>query len=182
MTRLDRSSSTPRLLGPSRGASGILDRPVEPGDDTEQGVRSHSRGGFRPGFASVVTLERRGRRERRMLAAPAGLACKEKCTLRTQATTGQPRQSGTPCAMALRLIRDLLGVRACLAAVTCRFVTSGLDPSVGGSGPHDFAVRPDVFVRAQARCTSRRPSHPASHVRDDRDTPLLWRRDGWREP
>ena len=25
-----------------------------------------------------------------MLAAPASLACKEKCTLRTQETTGQP--------------------------------------------------------------------------------------------
>jgi hypothetical protein len=34
-----------------------------------------------------------------MLAAPASLACKEKCTLRTQATTGQPKQSDIPCAM-----------------------------------------------------------------------------------
>jgi len=46
----------------------------------------------------------RGRREHRMLAAPASLACKEKCTLRTQAATGQPKQSGIPCAMVLRLI------------------------------------------------------------------------------
>jgi len=68
--------------------------------------------------------------------------------LRTQETTGQPRQSGIPCAMVLRLIRDLLGVPGLLASVACRFVTCRLDPSVGGSGPHDFAVRQDVFVHA----------------------------------
>jgi hypothetical protein len=49
-----------------------------------------------------------------------------------------------------------------------------LDASVGASGPHDFAVR--------AQCHSSfdmpRPSHPAPDVRDDRDTPLLWERDG----
>jgi hypothetical protein len=49
-----------------------------------------------------------------------------------------------------------------------------LDASVGASGPHDFAVRVAPFVlRAPAR-----PPHPAPYVRDDRDTPLLWARDG----
>ena len=57
--------------------------------------------------------------------------------------------TGTPCAMALRLIRDLLGVPGLLAAVARRFVTSGLDPSVGGSGPHDFAVRDPRLVFAR---------------------------------
>jgi len=33
-----------------------------------------------------------------MLAAPASLACQENALLRTQATTGQPKQSGVPCA------------------------------------------------------------------------------------
>jgi len=56
--------------------------------------------------------------------------------------------TGVPCAMVLRLIRDLLGVPGLLAAVACRLVTRRLDPSVGGSGPHDFAVRQDVFVHA----------------------------------
>jgi len=50
--------------------------------------------------------------------------------------------------MVLRLIRALLGVPGLLAAVACRLVTRRLDPSVGGSGPHDFAVRQDVFVHA----------------------------------
>jgi hypothetical protein len=48
-----------------------------------------------------------------------------------------------------------------------------LDLSTGRPGPHDFAVRMTSFVRAQAHCDIIRPSHPASHVRDDRDTPLL---------
>ena len=50
----------------------------------------------------------------------------------------------------LRLIRALLGVPGFLAAVVCR-MTGRLDPSVGRSGPHDFAVRQDAFVGAQAR-------------------------------
>ena len=48
-----------------------------------------------------------------------------------------------------------------------------LSASVGAPGPHDFAVRD-----RDARLASLpRPPHPASYVRDDRDTPLLWRRD-----
>jgi hypothetical protein len=45
-----------------------------------------------------------------------------------------------------------------------------LDASIGAPGPHDFAVR-------DLRCSSRahpRPPHPAAHVRDDRETPLVW--------
>jgi hypothetical protein len=41
------------------------------------------------------------------------------------------------------------------------------------------------LVRARLAFVSRkapRPPHPASYVRDDRDTPLLWRRDERRQP
>jgi hypothetical protein len=48
-----------------------------------------------------------------------------------------------------------------------------LSASTGAPGPHDFVVRMTSFVRAQAHCDIIRPSHPTSHVRDDRDTPLL---------
>jgi hypothetical protein len=99
--------------------------------------------------------------------------------LRTQATQGS-RTTGIPRAMVLRLIRVLLGAPGFLATVACRFVASRLDSSVGESGPHDFAVRENAFVGAQARCTSSRPSLPASNVRDDRDTPLLVEA-GWQE-
>src|SRR5260221_12684155 len=48
-----------------------------------------------PGLC-LALHSRRGRRECRMQAAPATLACKEVCTLRTQATTGQPEQTAFP--------------------------------------------------------------------------------------
>jgi hypothetical protein len=58
-------------------------------------------------------------------------------------------------------------------------ITCALDPSVGGSGPRDFAARAGAVVGAAKRAFSTHTSsHPASHVRDDRDTPLRWRRDG----
>jgi hypothetical protein len=43
------------------------------------------------------------------------------------------------------------------------------DFSVEKSGPHGFAVRID----ARRLRATQRPPHPALHVRDDRDTPLV---------
>ena len=40
--------------------------------------------------------------------------------------------------------------------------------------PHGLAVRD----RCARLTPPSRPPHPTSHVRDDRETPLLWRRDG----
>src|SRR6185437_10822675 len=52
----------------------------------------------------------------------------------------------------LRLIRDLPGVPGLLASVTCRFVTSRLDASIGAPGPRDFArPREAPFVCRRAR-------------------------------
>jgi hypothetical protein len=56
--------------------------------------------------------------------------------------------------------------------------TRQLDASVGASGPHDFAVRFSILRPALACLTLPRPSHPAPNVRDDREAPLLWERDG----
>jgi hypothetical protein len=72
----------------------------------------------------------------------------------------------------------VLTVSFVLSLVTGFFVTIApkqlaaqeLDASAGASGPHDFAVR-------DLRCSSKahpRPPHPAAHVRDDRETPLVW--------
>ena len=44
-----------------------------------------------------------------------------------------------------------------------------VDISVGISGPHDFSGRVGIARLA----VPPRPSHPASNVRDDRETPLL---------
>jgi len=45
---------------------------------------------------------------------------------------------------------------------------AGLDPSVGGSGPHGLAVR----IGTRSSFAPTRPSHPAANVRDDREAPL----------
>jgi hypothetical protein len=63
----------------------------------------------------------------------------------------------------LRLIRDLLGVPGLIATVA-REIVHEVDPSVGGSGPHDFAVR----VRHARLACHPRPSHPRPTYRDDR--------------
>jgi hypothetical protein len=59
-----------------------------------------------------------------------------------------------------------------------KLASQELDASVGASGPHDFAVRKTPLVRAKIAPGDLRPSHPLPNVRDDRDTPLLWARDG----
>ena len=55
-----------------------------------------------------------------------------------------------------------------------------LDVSAGTSGPHDFAVRVSAARPRKNVCAAppSRPPHPAPNVRDDRETPLMWRRDG----
>jgi hypothetical protein len=75
--------------------------------------------------------------------------------------------------MVLRLIRALPGDRALLPP-SFAGQSRDLDASVGASGPHAFAVR----FSAARLATLLRPPHPASNVRDDREAPLLWERDG----
>jgi hypothetical protein len=63
-------------------------------------------------------------------------------------TTGKARTSGIPCAMLYGLyVRSpesgLVSLRRLVEIGTTR-----LDPSVGGPGLHDFAVRQDAFVHA----------------------------------
>jgi len=54
----------------------------------------------RPGLASIDALERKRRAQGTPDAGRTREPCVQReCTLRTQATTGQPQQSGVPCAM-----------------------------------------------------------------------------------
>src|SRR5215468_4901641 len=69
-------------------------------------------------------------------------------------TTGSARSSGIPCAMVLRLIRDLPGDRAFLPPSPARRIKRlrKLSLSVGRPGPHDFAVRVTLaFVLRNSR-------------------------------
>jgi hypothetical protein len=72
----------------------------------------------------------------------------------------------------------VLTVSFVLSSVTGLFVTVApkkrasreLDASAGASGPHDFAVRGSSAVRQKRIRVHRIPPH----VRDDRETPLVW--------
>jgi hypothetical protein len=127
---------------------GIGHNSAFPQRDSAQGLHYH------------VPPEFRGRRECRVQAAPMARLQRKK---QAAVTTGSAGTTGIPCAMVLRLIRDLPGVRASLATVVSREAPAKLDPSVGGSGPHDFAVR----VRAARLAAPIRPPLPAANVRGD---------------
>ena len=84
----------------TRGIDGLLRR-FAPRNDVD--MTSRTRGALRPRLASsFVPLRNRGRREDRVLAAPAvsRAICANK---RAHEHTGQREHSGLPCAMALRL-------------------------------------------------------------------------------
>src|SRR5437764_10495057 len=125
----------------------------------------------------LASLENRGRRECRVRAAPA-VSCAKSCTVGAHEHTGQRKHSDIPCAMALRLISRSPRWSGLVVTVTCELLHK-LSASVAAPGPHDFAVRFGVFVRRDhSHLTPKRPSHPAPNVCDDRETPLLWARDG----
>jgi hypothetical protein len=76
------------------------------------------------------------------------------------------------------LFRALLGDRAFLPPSLARIARANLTPA---SGRQDHTTSPSAsapFVRALTRLTLQRPPHPVPNVRDDRDTPLSWERDG----
>jgi hypothetical protein len=82
----------------------------------------------------------------------------------------QRRQSGLPCAMALRLItRSPRRIGLCCLRRQRKLVFANLTPTIEASGPHGFAVRD--LQRSSCAAVASTASHPA--FRDDRDTPLL---------
>src|SRR5262249_28068445 len=101
-------------------------------------------------------------------AWPHPQPCVQVKKARKQVTTGQPEQSGTPCAMVLTAASYSPWCAGLDSHHHWRFRHRQLDPSVGGSGPYDLAVR----VRAARLATQTRPPHPALHVRDDAYAPL----------
>src|SRR5207247_182127 len=96
----------------------------------------------RPRFASSFALfEIRGRREDRVLAAPAvsRAICANK---NAHEHTGQREHSGLPCAVALRLTSCSSRRTALLPPSPPRsFASLGLSASTAAPEPHDFAVR-----------------------------------------
>src|SRR5439155_10201167 len=117
-----------------------------------------------PSLANLcLPLLKRGRRECRVHAAHA-VSCAKNCTVGAHEHTGQRKHSDIPCAMALRLISRSPRWSGLVVTVTCELLHK-LSASVAAPGPHDFAVRPGVFVRRDhSHLTPKRPSHPAPNV------------------
>ena len=130
---------------------------------------------FARGMHRQGPSEDRGRRECRAHAAPA-VSCARVCKKAHTSIQVQRRHSGIPCATVLRLMAGSPRCPGFLATVAPRETSRGkLDPSVGRSGPHAFAVRAGLARPAKPT----RPSHPAPTFVTTR-TPL-WIRAGRRE-
>jgi hypothetical protein len=144
------------------------------------GVTSRSRGAF--GVRALLidrALESRGRGECRALAAPMA-RLRKKC--RRQEPQVQPRHPGIPRAMVGRLIRTLPGDRAVLPPSRTDHHHRRLASASGGQ---DHTISPAHRPRSSAwtshaaiQCAHRIP-HPT--FRDDREAPLMARRDEIRE-
>src|SRR5258708_14967277 len=119
-------------------------------DDVWRGVSPCSRG------TDASELSDRAALEMTEGAGKAGCpphpwsACRKKARGRTTGTGGS---SGLPCAMALRLIRDLPGDHAWLPPSPVRRETHlhDLGACIGAPEPHDFAVRCSI-IRPRNDC------------------------------
>ena len=76
-----------------------------------------------------------------MLVAPAARLQQKR---RRQSPQVQPERPGPPCAMVLRLIRDLPGVPGVLATAACRSPPAG---SIPASGDRDHTISPSASCR-----------------------------------
>ena len=114
----------------------------------------------------------RGRRECRMQAAPMARLQQKK---QAAVTTGKAGTTGIPCATVLTAASCSPWSAGLDSLHRLRIVIRKLGPSVGGSGPHDLAVR--------GGCAARRAAPRASiasppRVRDDAFAPLI--EAGWK--
>jgi hypothetical protein len=118
-----------------------------------------------------VPQEIRGRREDRVPSAPAAACATKSTRVSNHRFTGNIRPS-------LRNGFTAYFVLSLVTGLFCHHHSQGLSrdlsASVGAPGPHAFAVRISIARLA----TPPRPPHPAPNVRDDREAPLLWERDG----
>src|SRR3979490_1899672 len=123
--------------------------------------------------SSLPPSEIRGRRERRMHAAPAVSCAKVHKKTHTSIQV-QRRQSGIPCAMVYGLFRALPGDRAFLPPSPA-LLSANLTPA---SGCQDHTTLPSAsgaFVKGAIHVHRIPP-----HVCDDHETPLMLRRDAYR--
>ena len=140
--------------------------------DKKRGHEFTSRDGEAPELLLKATLEETRAQGRPGAGRTRSLVCSKKA--HELVTTGSTETSGLPCAMVLTLLRALPGVHDLLVTVVRRIITYALNASPGAPGPHDFVVRDGIARRTMP------PASIASRLacRDDRDPPLVPRRDG----
>jgi hypothetical protein len=90
------------------------------------------------------------------------LACKESCALRTQASTGQPKHSGIPCAVVYDLLCALPGVSGFLVTVAVQIVLHNLTPASRGQDHAAWSYAPLAIVSQANTSTA-----PRLTYRDD---------------
>lgn len=142
------------------------------GHDSGEDIRRHSRGMICPSLAATIAPKIQGRRECRALNRTRGLAC-SKNTRVSHHRYVEP--SDIPCAMVLTAYTCSPRCTGLLATVRPGETSSpGLTPA---SGRQDHTIWSSVPAALVWRCRHvHRIPHPT--IRDDRDTPLCWRRDG----
>src|SRR5260221_5806048 len=129
---------------------------------------SRPRGAMRPSCANSFRPKRRGRRERRVLAAPA-VSC-AKCTKETHTSIQvQSEHPGVPAQWLYGLWRALLGERAFLSPSPVRsLLLTNLTPASGRRN-HTLSPYASATLVSRSSCVHRIPPR----VRDDREPPLL---------
>jgi hypothetical protein len=136
---------------------------------------------MRPSFASKWSLfENRGRREGRVPADTHGSRAIKKHGEGTTGSAGWSRPSLRNGVTAYTRSPRGPGFLAPVAREPLVERPAGLASASGGQ---DHTTSPSAsapFVRANiiSHAQPMRPSHPAANVRDDRETPLMRRRDG----
>src|SRR6266540_1251359 len=131
-------------------------------------MRSHSRGADRSRFAiNFPPSPIRGRREDRVLAAPA--VSRAICANKTaHEHTGQREHSGLPCAMALRLT-SCSSRRTALLPPSPALLIARLTPAPRRPNHTTSPYASGAYVY---RALSVHRISP--HVRDDRERPSIW--------
>jgi hypothetical protein len=133
-------------------------RPITPGDVTNDDAQMHSRGIICPG---LVWLNHPRNHEG---AGSAGCTSHPRLALLTR-TPQVRRNTGTPCAM----VYGLYALSPESGLVSLRRLELIIRDLIPASGDQDHAISL-VRPRIARLATQRRPSHPASNVRDGRDT------------
>jgi len=131
-----------------------LIRATAPSRDTAP----RSRDTICPSFASSSPFENERAQGTPDAGRTRGSCVQRNCAFHARKQRQGSRDNRRSLRDGLRLIRPLLGVPGFLAAVASRdHLSAKLDPSVGGSGPYDFAVRACAprLSRATASTASR---------------------------